>query len=168
MRILNIVNDLSQSNKYLSIEYFMDRCCVSKRTLQNGFSYMTKISKSKGFNLIQKRGSGYLLEIVNKDIFNRFVIDLEQMYNQPKLNVENIIAYVALTENYVTIDEIDNYLCKYNLKMKRKAHYGLRVEKIDVDSRYKASVDEEFYSYTVICGSGKIESYIYNLKNFPN
>ena len=61
MRILNIINDLVDANTYLSIGYFIDKYSVSKRTVQNDFSYLTNISKNKGFNLTQKRGSGYLL-----------------------------------------------------------------------------------------------------------
>ncbi|MCC3865003.1 PTS sugar transporter subunit IIA [Terrisporobacter petrolearius] len=145
MRILNIINDLVDANKYLSIGYFMDRYSVSKRTVQNDFSYLTNISKKKGFSLNQKRGSGYLLEIENQLIFNNFIKELKQVSNQPKLNVENIIAFIALNENYITIDnlieqlqssrsvikghmkETNNYLKQYNLTLERKAHYGIKI-----------------------------------------
>lgn len=145
MRILNIINDLVDANKYLSIGYFMDRYSVSKRTVQNDFSYLTNISKKKGFSLNQKRGSGYLLEIENQLIFNNFIKELKQVSNQPKLNVENIIAFIALNEHYITIDnlieqlqssrsvikgymkESNNYLKQYNLTLERKAHYGIKI-----------------------------------------
>ena len=90
----------------MSIGYFTDKYSVSKRTVQNDFSYLTNISKNKGFNLTQKRGSGYLLEIENQLIFNNFIKELKQLCNQPKLNVENIIAFIALHEHYITIDNL--------------------------------------------------------------
>lgn len=145
MRILNIINDLVDANTYLSIGYFIDKYSVSKRTVQNDFSYLTNISKNKGFNLTQKRGSGYLLEIENQLIFNNFIKELKQLCNQPKLNVENIIAFIALHEHYITIDnlieelqssrsvikgykeEMDYYLKQYNLMIERKAHYGIKI-----------------------------------------
>lgn len=145
MRILNIINDLVDANTYLSIGYFIDKYSVSKRTVQNDFSYLTNISKNKGFNLTQKRGSGYLLEIENQLIFNNFIKELKQLCNQPKLNVENIIAFIALHEHYITIDnlieelqssrsvikgykeEMDDYLKQYNLVIERKAHYGIKI-----------------------------------------
>lgn len=145
MRILNIINDLVDANTYLSIGYFIDKYSVSKRTVQNDFSYLTNISKNKGFNLTQKRGSGYLLEIENQLIFNNFIKELKQLCNQPKLNVENIIAFIALHEHYITIDnlieklqssrsvikgykeEMDYYLKQYNLVIERKAHYGIKI-----------------------------------------
>ncbi|MCC0680794.1 hypothetical protein IC218_10985 [Clostridioides sp. ES-S-0005-03] len=45
MRILNIINDLENTNKYLSIAYFIDKYSASKRTLQNDFSYLSKVSR---------------------------------------------------------------------------------------------------------------------------
>ncbi|MCC0666527.1 HTH domain-containing protein, partial [Clostridioides sp. ZZV15-6597] len=145
MRILNIINDLEDTNKYLSIAYFIDKYSVSKRTLQNDFSYLSKVSSDKGFNIIQKRGLGYLLEIEDSTLFEKFKVELSKYLDQPKLNVESIISCIILNEDYITIDkilgklrssrsvvkgykeDIDSYLEKYNLKLERKSHYGLRI-----------------------------------------
>ncbi|MGX9755322.1 BglG family transcription antiterminator [Clostridioides difficile] len=145
MRILNIINDLEEMNKYISIAYFMDKYSVSKRTLQNDFSYLSKISNNKGFNIIQKRGLGYLLEIKDNTLFERFKVELSEYLDQPKLNVESIISCIILNKDYITIDkilgklrssrsvvkgykeDIDSYLKKYNLNLERKSHYGLRI-----------------------------------------
>lgn len=145
MRELNIINDLIEANGYLTIEYFIDKYSVSKRTLQNDFSYLTNISLEKGFILMKKRGKGYLIEITNDEKLKNFIKDLERMDNKPKVTVENISAYIALKESYITIEEIveefnsskslinkfkvdvDNYLKEYNLTVERKAHYGVKV-----------------------------------------
>ena len=146
MRELNIINDLLKSNDYLSLEFFINKHSVSKRTLQNEFSYLANIANVKGFNLIQKRGRGYLLEIENKTKFNNFVAELTKLYSNPKVSAENIVAYISLNEHYETTenlieifksskstiksykDEVDQFLKNYNLVMERKAHYGLRVD----------------------------------------
>ncbi|HBF7091631.1 TPA: PTS sugar transporter subunit IIA [Clostridioides difficile] len=145
MRILKIINDLENTNKYLSIAYFIDKYSVSKRTLQNDFSYLSKVSSNKGFKIIQKRGLGYLLEIEDNTLFKKFKVELFEYLDQPKLNVESIIACLILNEDYITIDrileelktsrsvvkgykeDIDSYLKKYNLKLERKSHYGLKI-----------------------------------------
>lgn len=145
MRILNIINDLENTNKYLSISYFIDKYSVSKRTLQNDFSYLSKVSSNKGFNIIQKRGLGYLLEVEDNTLFEKFKVELSEYLDQPKSNVESIISCIILNEEYITIDkilgrlrtsrsvvkgykkDIDSYLEKYSLKLERKSHYGLRI-----------------------------------------
>ncbi|WP_040437035.1 HTH domain-containing protein [Clostridium sartagoforme] len=145
MRELNIINDLIEANGYLTIEYFIDKYSVSKRTLQNDFSYLTNISLEKGFILMKKRGKGYLIEITNEEKLKSFIKDLNRMDSKPKVTVENISAYIALKESYITIEEIveefnsskslinkfkvdvDNYLKEYNLTVERKAHYGVKI-----------------------------------------
>lgn len=145
MRELNIINDLIEANGYLTIEYFIDKYSVSKRTLQNDFSYLTNISLEKGFILMKKRGKGYLIEVTNEEKLKSFIKDLNRMDNKPKVTVENISAYIALKESYITIEEIveefnsskslinkfkldvDNYLKEYNLTVERKAHYGVKI-----------------------------------------
>lgn len=146
MRELNIINELLTTSNYLSLEYFMNKYSISKRTLQNEFSYLANISKDKGFHLIQKRGRGYLLEIEDKVRFDRFITELNLIASRPKVSAENIVAYVTLNDCYVTMDnliglfktskstiksyngEVDEYLKGYNLKMERRAHYGIRIE----------------------------------------
>ncbi|MCC0650372.1 PTS sugar transporter subunit IIA, partial [Clostridioides sp. ZZV15-6598] len=124
---------------------FIDKYSVSKRTLQNDFSYLSKVSSNKGFNIIQKRGLGYLLEVEDNTLFEKFKVELSEYLDQPKSNVESIISCIILNEDYITIDkilgrlrtsrsvvkgykkDIDSYLEKYSLKLERKSHYGLRI-----------------------------------------
>ncbi|MDV4150367.1 PRD domain-containing protein [Clostridium sp. AL.422] len=145
MRELDIINDLIKSSDYLSIDYFIDKYSLSKRTLQNDFSYLTNIMSDKGFRLIQKRGRGYLLEVVNEEKFDKFINVLKRASDRPKISAENIIAYIALNEDYIVIEKLievfevsksliksykeeeDIYLKKYNLTIERKAHYGIKI-----------------------------------------
>lgn len=153
MRELKIINELIEADDYLSMDYFINKHSVSKRTLQNDFSYLSNIMNDKGFYLIQKRGKGYLLEIKDKNKFDKFINNLKKISNRPKATVENIIAYITLKNNYVTMEslidffgvskstlkgyrsEIDNYLSRYDLKMERRAHYGLKIEKSLIECR---------------------------------
>lgn len=153
MRELDILKDLMRTHDYLSIDYFINKYSISKRTLQNIFSQMTNDGKTKGFHLIQKRGRGYLLEVVDNKKLDEFITELNQISNKPKANVENIVGYIALQDNYITIeklidlfetsrsliksykDEVDTYLSKYKLKMDRKAHYGMKIANPFIEHR---------------------------------
>lgn len=146
MRELNIINDLIESKDYLPIEYFISKYSVSKRTLQNEFSYISCISKNNGFNLIQKRGRGYLIEIKDSEIFNKYISTLSVISDVPQLSSENIVAYIAVNNGYTTTESLINllgvskttikgydkdvskYLQNYGLELEKKAHYGMRIK----------------------------------------
>ena len=72
MRMYLIMKDFINSNIYLSLDYFVQKYDVSKRTIQNDLSYLMRISPRKGFTFHNKRGSGYLLEITNEELFKDF------------------------------------------------------------------------------------------------
>ena len=73
MRMYLIMKDFINSNIYLSLDYFVQKYDVSKRTIQNDLSYLMRISPRKGFTFHNKRGSGYLLEITNEELFKDFM-----------------------------------------------------------------------------------------------
>lgn len=145
MRELDIINELMEANDYLSIDYFINKYSISKRTLQNDFSYLVNITKAKGFHLTQKRGKGYLLEVTNEDKFNSFLDDLKKLSDKPKVTVENLVGYLLVSDNYTTMDnlidvfnsskslingfksEVDTYISRFNLNIDRKAHYGMKI-----------------------------------------
>ena len=76
MRMYLIMKDFINSNIYLSLDYFVQKYDVSKRTIQNDLSYLMRISPRKGFTFHNKRGSGYLLEITNEELFKDFMESL--------------------------------------------------------------------------------------------
>ncbi|MBC5628744.1 PTS sugar transporter subunit IIA [Clostridium sp. NSJ-6] len=145
MRELDIINELIEANDYLSIDYFINKYSISKRTLQNDFSYLVNITKAKGFHLTQKRGKGYLLEVTDEGKFNSFLNELKRLADKPKITVENIVGYLLVSDNYTTMDnlidvfnsskslingfksEVDRYISKFDLKIDRKAHYGMKI-----------------------------------------
>ncbi|WP_300280338.1 BglG family transcription antiterminator [Peptacetobacter sp.] len=145
MRTLKIIKELSSTNKYLSIDYFINKLSISKRTIQKELSYINKISKKNGFDLIQKRGKGYLLRIDDTEKFGNFLKELDY-YEIKEFTIDNLIAYLSIQNNYVVTEDIANYfevsvssirnqvrkidfyLEKFNLSIDRKAHYGLKIK----------------------------------------
>lgn len=145
MRTLTIINELSNTNKYLSIDYFIEKLSISKRTVQKEISYINKISNRNGFNLIQKRGKGYLLEIYDENKFNH-LLDEFSGEEVKKLTLDNLISYLTIQNGYITIEElskyfdvsisnirnqikkIEEYLSDFDLSIERKAHYGMKIK----------------------------------------
>ncbi len=67
MRLYYILDDLLKKKDYCSVNDFIDKYNVSKRTIQNDISYLMQVSENNGFTIHNKRGFGYLLEITNQD-----------------------------------------------------------------------------------------------------
>lgn len=148
MRMYLIISDLIEANDYLTLDYFTDKYQVSKRTIQNDLSYLIQIGSSKGYELKQFRGKGYLLEIQDKE---KFLIFYQSLSKDEVLNVKervsNILAWIAIQTNYVTLDSISNHfeisktllkkeiqnvenaLNEYGLILEKKSHYGIRLKK---------------------------------------
>lgn len=148
MRLYHIMNDFIANNEYLAIDFFVKKYKVSKRTIQNDISYLVYISKRNGFSLQQKRGSGYLLEIEEEERFQTFMNSLsERISFDPKDRVKNIVAYLAIQKDYITMEkiaevfdiskslvkkeiaEVEHELSFYDLTLEKRSHYGIRLQK---------------------------------------
>ncbi len=167
MRLYYIMNDLKEKEDYCSIEYFMKKYNVSKRTIQNDISYLMRISPRNGFQIQTKRGQGYLLEITNKELFKDFV---ESLNEGMSLNVQerpgHILAYLAVKDGYETMEQIAEFfqvsktLVKndmndveelaqtYHLNIEKRSHYGVRV--IADDKYLKRYLVSEYLNQNVI------------------
>ena len=100
MRMYFIMKDFLNKNDYLPIDYFVHKYDVSKRTIQNDLSYLMCISPRKGFRFHTKRGVGYLLEVVNEDLFHDFMNSLNEGISfHIKERPAQILAYLAIQNN---------------------------------------------------------------------
>ena len=144
MRMYLIMKDFINSNIYLSLDYFVQKYDVSKRTIQNDLSYLMRISPRKGFTFHNKRGSGYLLEITNEELFKDFMESLnEGIYFQVKERPAQILAYLAVQTGYISMNniadtfqvsktvikhdmnDVENLAKSYHFELERKTHYGI-------------------------------------------
>lgn len=74
-----MMQDFMNKDDYCSLEYFIKKYDVSKRTIQNDISYLMRVAPRKGYQLHMKRGQGYLLEITNRQLLDDFLYnDLRQ------------------------------------------------------------------------------------------
>ena len=148
MRIYSILKDFMEAENYINLQYFVDKYQVSKRTIQNDISYLLTMAPRKGYQLRQQRGVGYLLEVTNQDLFEEFIEKLEEENTFGTTNrVENILAYIAIHKDYISMDyisvyfqisktsvknnmkEIEDLAKRYKVQIEKKSHYGIRVNK---------------------------------------
>lgn len=141
-----IMKDFIERNNYISIDFFVQKYAVSKRTIQSDLSYLMRISPRKGFTIHTKRGTGYLLEITNNELFKDFMSTLNEgvsfnMKERPSL----ILAYLSIQKDYISMDniaeafQVSKTLIKNDMKdietlaktchfeLERKTHYGIRL-----------------------------------------
>lgn len=160
MRMYMIMKDFMNKSVYLSIDFFVQKYNVSKRTIQNDLSYLMRISPRKGFTFHTKRGQGYLLEVTNDELFRDFMENLNEGSSfQVKERPSQILAYLAIQKGYISIDniaetfQVSNTLIKHDMKditslaksyhfqLERKKHYGIKLV-YDFSSLKKYLVEE--------------------------
>jgi len=144
------MKEFLEKEDYCSIDLFIDKFNVSKRTIQKDISYLMQISPRKGFRLHLKRGKGYLLEVTNEQLFNDFLESLNDGFTfQTKERVNNILAYLAIQDDYITMDkiadaflvsktlikkemkEVEQLAQSYHFSVERKSHYGVKINASD-------------------------------------
>ena len=146
MRMYLIMQDFMSTNSYLSIDFFVQKYDVSKRTIQNDLSYLMRISPRKGFRLHNKRGAGYLLEITNNELFKDFMETLNEGVSfHVKERPAQILAYLAIQNSYISMDniadtfqvsktlikhdmkDVETLAKSYHFQLERRTHYGIRL-----------------------------------------
>lgn len=147
VRIYHIMKDFQESIEFLSVDYFIKKYKVSKRTIQNDITYLIHISSKKGFKLQQKRGVGYLLEILDEKKLDDFMksIDYDEAL-EVKERINSILAYLSMEIGFTTMDkiadvfevskslvkkdikEVEKLAENYGVKLIKKSHYGIYID----------------------------------------
>lgn len=160
VRIYHIIKDFQDSIEFLSVDYFTKKYKVSKRTIQNDITYLIHISSNKGFKLQQKRGVGYLLEILDEKKLDDFMksIDYDEAL-EVKDRINSILAYLSMEIGFTTMDkvaevfevskslvkkdikEVEKLAENYGVKLVKKSHYGIY---IDGSIKYKKNIIIKF------------------------
>lgn len=146
MRLSQIMIDFMDNEDYCSIEYFIRKYKVSKRTIQSDISYLMRISKSKGFEIHAKRGMGYLLEVKDDELFKKFLKSLdENNVFKIKERPSQVLAFLSVQNEFVSMDkvadtfqvsktlvkqdikEVETLAKSYHMSLQKKSHYGIRI-----------------------------------------
>lgn len=162
MRLYYIINDFLNRQDYLNLDYFVETYKVSKRTIQNDIAFLMQVSSRKGYQLHMRRGKGYLLEVVNRQLLDEFIetLKVNEIYDT-KDRVYNMVAYLANQKNFISMDniadrfktsktlvkkgllEVEEFIKGYQLKLERKSHYGIRIT--GSMKQYKTLLNDLFF-----------------------
>ena len=148
MRTYLVLKALSQAESYLSLNYFIDRLQVSKRTVQGELAFIKRAGKRHGFALNNTYGKGYSLEVKSKEALEDYLKVLaseETVLNDEQLVISIISVLLSSHHQFVTanqlaqvtgvssgslytkMDTVDNFVESFHLKLERKSHYGVRL-----------------------------------------
>lgn len=166
MRFSRIMSDFIDNKDYCSIEYFIHKYKVSKRTIQSDISYLMRISTSKGFKIHTKRGVGYLLEINDHELFEKFLKTLdEDTVFKIKERPSQVLAFLSVQNEYISMDkvadtfqvsktlikhdikEVEALAKGYHLTLEKKSHHGIRI--VSSDRYLKKYLCKEYQTQNV-------------------
>ncbi|NRY63715.1 BglG family transcription antiterminator [Clostridium beijerinckii] len=166
MRFSQIMSDFIDNEDYCSIEYFIHKYKVSKRTIQSDISYLMRISASKGFEIHIKRVVGYLLEIKDDELFGKFLKTLdENIVFKIKERPSQVLAFLSVQDEYISMDkvadtfQVSKTLIKHDIKkveelakgyhmaLEKKSHHGIRI--ISSDRYLKKYLCKEYQTQNV-------------------
>ncbi|MFL0167049.1 BglG family transcription antiterminator [Candidatus Clostridium helianthi] len=166
MRFSQIMSDFIDNEDYCSIEYFIHKYKVSKRTIQSDISYLMRISASKGFEIHIKRGVGYLLEIKDDELFGKFLKTLdENIVFKIKERPSQVLAFLSVQDEYISMDkvadtfQVSKTLIKHDIKkveelakgyhmaLEKKSHHGIRI--VSSDRYLKKYLCKEYQTQNV-------------------
>lgn len=162
MRLYSMMRDFMEANAYLPLEFFMKKYEVSRRTIQNDISYLIQMSSRKGYQLHMRRGSGYLLEVINVELLQDFIATLScEVIFDIKDRTKNMLAFLALQDDFISMDKIATTFCisktsvkndrndmdalakRYALTLERKSHYGIRL--VGSNHAFKQMLSELYF-----------------------
>lgn len=147
LRNLLILTELLNASDYLTLNFFVDKLSVSRRTVQNEIASLVKLGESYGFRIISVYGKGYLLEIQEGDLFKDFYNKLHEEDPFDKevkkyellaillLNSSKYVSTASLSDKLLVsktfinnqLQMIDGIIEDYGLEIERKSHYGIRI-----------------------------------------
>lgn len=107
MRLYSIINDFVSNNNYLTVDFFVRKYDVSKRTIQNDLSYLMQVASKNGFNLNFRREYGYILEVLDQKKLDRFIRSLQSDSVLDSQHRIRAIGFNLLMSNkYLTMEQL--------------------------------------------------------------
>lgn len=141
----NILLLLSESS-YLTADEIAQKMGITSRTVHNIMKAMNQQSEQYGAKMIAKKGKGYMLDILDKEVFEAFLKSFhhESLPTYPSERVNYIIWYLIQNDFVKLVDisekiyvsqatlthdmkEVENILLEHELSIERKPYYGMRV-----------------------------------------
>lgn len=146
----DIILYLAGSGRYMTSSHLAKKLGVSGRTVRNEIKLIKKDAVSAGFTINSIRGKGYLLNILDEDLFMQFIRKLENgmfdIFSVQHNRVLHIVKRLLFTKNFLKLEDLTNelyvslstvhndmklvkeHLEEYHLQLVNRPHYGSMVE----------------------------------------
>lgn len=170
-RFLKLFKLLSNSKVPMKSEELCEQLDIAPRTLRNDLKKYKPIFLENGIELISKPGVGYNFEIINQDLYFRFIQEgvKKETHNQylvpvyPEERIHYLIKLLLSTDNYIKIEELEEKLFVsrstltndlkevrerleyYHLDIENKPNYGMKI--IGEEFNKRACISK-YYFYT--------------------
>lgn len=151
MREYTIVNILYTRKSPVRMSELIAEVGLSERTLRDVIRALDKTGEANGFGIRMIRGQGYLLEIGDEAKFSSYqekgMLQLDQVdLDNKQSRQQYLLFYLLQNDNYQSMDnmaeeigvsrstiisdlkEVEQRLAAFRLSLKRRAHYGMKIE----------------------------------------
>ncbi|MGL4992081.1 MAG: BglG family transcription antiterminator [Sarcina sp.] len=158
-----LILDILREKEIVSLKSITTALDLSERTIRTELGSLNKSGEKNGFEIVNKRGRGYLLNILDKkkfDDFNLKISSTSQFDSSfvPEERVNKIIEIFLIDNEKITIDYIaqklgysrstvikdleivEKKMRDLNLNLERKANKGLRLNNDEISIRKSLSV----------------------------
>ncbi|MEK4039473.1 BglG family transcription antiterminator [Paenibacillus sp. FSL L8-0493] len=158
MREYTIVNILYTRKSPVRMSELIAEVGLSERTLRDVIRALDKTGEANGFGIRMIRGQGYLLEIGDEAKFSSYqekgMLQLDQVdLDNKQSRQQYLLFYLLQNDGYQSMDnmaeeigvsrstiisdlkEVEQRLAAFRLSLKRRAHYGMKIEGEEQDFR---------------------------------
>lgn len=148
-------------NGYITASDLGKQMGLSERTIRTRVRELDKELMPYGVRIISKQGHGYRIEVTNASLYQEFMKSLSMTENTLPASSEERIQYLLSCllngHDYVKIDDLSDFLFisrntltgdlkkaeemlnKYDVRLVRRPHYGIRVVGSEFDKRLSIS-----------------------------
>lgn len=151
MRERKIIDLLTGSPLPVKMNELTRQLTLAERTIRELIRSLNKLGEKHGFRIRMIRNQGYQLEITDEASFEFYRLDLQEQRNQVDLNNKAarqhfLLLYLFQTDSFVSTErladeigisrstiisdlkEVEQLLEPFDLRLSRKAHYGMKIE----------------------------------------
>ncbi len=170
-RMLTIIYILLDERQVFTSKELSKKLGISVRTIKNDIAIHKEYLPKYGIDIKSKKGSGYYIEIINKDLYEEFFNQILYKYsneqeipNDFEERLQYIIRRLISTEKSINLEDLADELFlvkrslgkeiksarkilkEYNLKVENRSNYGIMVKGSEFSKRL-CQVDYYMYYY---------------------
>lgn len=155
MRIKKLIQLLHSTEQPISKNVLMGKMGLAESSIRKLVRDTNEVGNKNGFGIEMVREKGYILHVKSQALYDKYNVDSDgccDIYNREQ-RTHMILAYILQANEFVAIDtiaesleisrntiikdlnQVEELLYEYQLKLVRKPHYGIRVQGEEGDYR---------------------------------